>query len=177
MLATLDFVGVRRFTDDMNANLLRCDNGEGMECNTLEKSIETYVRLCKTLRECVNRWAMAVFAGDVAFDARVGELLRDETKALLARAGKVAERGRTLEGPCYFFEGLNALHRHMQDLQDLLREWVSPRLAVGPAPRVKIPEETRRLIAERLLELQPLPSDWTPTDPEQLAFFRKQQKR
>lgn len=174
MLATLDLAAVRRFTADLNERLRRCDNGEGVECSTLENSINRYVQLCEELQRGVERWAQAVFSGEVLLDPAVETLLKHEIRLLIGRAKRVAERGRIFEGPCYYFVELNQLYRHIQELEALLSHWVTPQLAVGPAPRTKIPDETERLIKERLAKLQPLPSDWRPTDPEQAACFRKQ---
>ncbi len=174
MLATLDLAAVRRFTADLSERHRRCDNGEGMECSTLESSIDLYVRLCEELQRGVERWALAIFSGEVPLDPAVETLLKHETRLLIGRAKRVAERGRTFEGPCYHLAGLNRLFRQIQVLEALLSPWVTPQLAVGPAPRTTIPDETERVIKERLAKLQPLPADWRPADPEQAAFFRKQ---
>lgn len=174
MLATLDLAAVRRFTANLNERLRRCDNGEGMECSTLENSINHYVQLCEELQRGVERWAHAVFSGEVSLDPAVETLLKHETQHLIARAKRVAERGHTFEGPCYYFGELDRLYRRIRELEVLLAHWVTPQQAVGPTPRTKILDETERLIKERLAKLQPLPSDWRPADPEQVAFFRKQ---
>ncbi len=177
MLATLDLPAVRRFTDDLNDRLRRCDNGEGMVCSNLDKSINYYVQLCHELREYVNQWARAVFTSQLAFDPEVEELLKRETRRLLHRAKQVAARGRAKEGQCFALQGLNALHYHVADFDYLLENWVSPRPAVGPTPRVKLPDAAKQKISERLEQLPALPSDWRPTDPEQLAFFQKQRQK
>jgi hypothetical protein len=176
MPATLDLPTVRRFTDDLNERLRRCDNGEGMICSSLDESINYYVRLCGELREYVNQWARAVFMGRVAFDPEVEKLLMMESRRLLHRAKQVAACGRVMNGQRFVLEGLGALHYHIADLDYLLENWVSPRLAVGAAPRVKLSEAAEQQASERLEKLSPLPSDWRPTDPEQVAFFQKQQR-
>jgi hypothetical protein len=174
MMATLDLAAVSRFTADLNERQRRCDNGEGMECSTLENSINHYVQLCEELQNGVVRWAHAVFSGEVPLDPAVETLLVQETRILIGHAKRVAERGRTFEGPCFVIEGLDRLYRRIQFLEGLLSHWVTPQLAVGPASRTTLPEETQRQITERLAKLQPLPSDWRPADREQAAFFRKQ---
>jgi hypothetical protein len=177
MPATLDLPAVRRFTEDLNDRRSRCDNGEGMICSNLEEIINHYAQLCAELRAYINRWARAIFTEQVAFDPAVEELLKEETRRLLQRAKQVAARGRALDGQCYVLQGLNALHCHIADFDYLLENWVSPRPAVSPAPRVKLSSAAEQKVIERLGKLSALPSDWRPTDPEQLAFFEKQRTK
>jgi hypothetical protein len=174
MPATLDLTAVRRFAEDLNSRLHRCDNGEGMECSTLENTIRHYADLCCELQICVERWADAVFTGEIAFDPEVENLLKDVTRTVVERAATVAERARVLEGPCYDLVGLDFLYRQIGVLGQLLKNWVTPRLAVSPAPRVAIPEAAEQQMRDRLAGLTPLPAGWQPADPDQLAFFNKQ---
>jgi hypothetical protein len=44
---------------------------------------------------------------------------------------------------------------------------------VAPAPRVKLSESITEQATELLTKLPPLPVNWRPTNPEQLAFFNK----
>jgi hypothetical protein len=131
-------MAVRRFTEELNTRLRQCDNGEGMICNNLDESINYYVGLCAALRAYVNNWARAIFTGQVAFDQAVEDALKEEVRRLLHRAKQVAARGRAMDGECYVLQGLNPLHRHIADFDYLLENWVSPRLAISPAPRVKL---------------------------------------
>jgi hypothetical protein len=164
----------RRFTDELNDRARRCDNREGMICSNLDESINHYVQLCRDLRGYVNEWARAVFTGRVAFDREVEALLKEETRHLLHRAKQKAALGRALDERCFQLEGLGALHHYIVDLDYLLENWVSPRPAVSPAPRVRLPGAVGQQILERLGALPPYPSGWRPDDPEQLAFFEKQ---
>ncbi len=174
MPATLDLHTVLRFAGDLNARLQRCENGEGIECSSLDARINYYVQLCSELREYVNQWARAVFTGRIPFDPEVDKLLNEESKRLLHRAADTAARGRAMNGLCFVLQGLDALHYHLADFHFLLENWVSPRLAVSPAPRVKLPDAAKQQIRERLDKLPALPSDWRPTDARQLALFKKQ---
>ncbi len=176
MPGILDLPAVRRFTDDLTNRQSRCDNNEGMICSTLEERINHYVKLCDELLEYVGHWARAVFKGEIAFNSDVEHLLKQDAKLLLEGAKKCADSGRALEGRCYSLDDLNRLHRFIRSLEYQLAHWVSPRLAVGPAPRVKLPEATERQIEQRLGQLPPLPNDWLPTDPDQLVLFKQQQK-
>jgi len=166
MPATLDLPAVRRFTEDLNDRLRRCDNGEGIICSNLDESINYYVQLCSELRAYVNQWARAIFTGEVAFDPAVEDLLKEEVRRLLHRAKQVAARGRAMDGQCYVLQGLNALHCHIADFDYLLENWVSPRPAVSPTPRVKLSHAVEQQVMERLGKLAALPSDWRPTEPE-----------
>lgn len=165
MQATLDLLAVRRFTEDLKERVRQCDNGEGMICSNLDETITHYVRLCAELRAYMIQWARAVFTGEVGFDSAVECLLKEEAQRLLGRAKEVAARGRAMDGQCYVLQGLNALHYHIADFDYLLANWVSPRLAVSPAPRVKLSNAAEQQVLERIKKLSPLPSDWRPTGP------------
>jgi hypothetical protein len=160
MPATLDLVAVRRFTDDLNERLRRCDNGEAMICSNLDESINHYVLLCSQLRAYVNQWARAVFTGQVAFDQAVEDLLKEELRSLLHRSKQTAARGRAMDGQCYVLQGLNQLHCYIADFDYLLENWVSPRPAVSPAPRVRLSQAAEQQVIERLKTLSALPPDW-----------------
>lgn len=177
MPATLDLLAVRRFTEDLNDRLRRCDNGEGTICSNLDESIHHYVQLCGELRAFVNQWARATFTGQEEFDQKIEDLLKEEIRRLLQRSKQLAARGRAMDGQCYVLQGLNPLHGHIADFDYLLENWVSPRRAVSPTPRVKLAHDVERQVIERIGQLSPLPSDWHPTDGEQLAFFQKQRAK
>ncbi len=177
MQATLDLSAVRCFTDSLQDRLRQCDNGEGMVFSNLDESINYYVQLCVELRNYINQWARAVFTNQVAFDPAVEELLKSETSLLLHRAKQLAACGRAMNGQCFELQGLSFLHYYIADFDYLLENWVSPRAAVSPAPRVKLSDAVEQQIIERLGNLSALPSDWRPTDPEQLACFQKQKAR
>jgi hypothetical protein len=87
--------------------------------------------------------------------------------------------GEVAEVPCYVLDGTAALRSALLGLYQLLKGWVTPKLAVGPSARQGLPlapaaaEETRR----RIEALPPLPADWQPTDPHQQKQFRKLRKR
>ena len=82
-----------------------------------------------------------------------------------------------MDGQCYVLQGLNPLHCHIADFDYLLENWVSPRLAVSPSPRVRLSSEVERQVLERLGKLSALPADWRPSNPEQLAFLQKQRTK
>jgi hypothetical protein len=174
MLATFDLPAVLHFTEDLQDRQRRCDNGGGMVCSDLDATISYHVQLCSELRQGISGWARAVFTGQVPFDPAVETLLKVEVQELLPHSKRVAAQGREKNWMCFELAGLNQLHYWIVDLDYLLENWVSPRLAVSPAPRVKLPAAAEQQIIERLEQLPPLARDWCPADPEQLAFFQKQ---
>jgi hypothetical protein len=174
MLATFDLPAVRHFTEDLKERQRRCDNGEGMICSDLDATINYHMQLCQELRHVINDWAQAVFTGQVAFDPAVEALLKVEVQDLLPHAKKIAAQGREKNWQCFELSGLNKLHYYVVDLDYLLAHWVSPRPAIGPAPRVKVPDAAAQQIAERLANLPPLPHNWRPGDPTQFARFKKE---
>jgi hypothetical protein len=85
-MTTFDLVEVRTFATDLNARMTRCDNGEGIECATLDDTLRHYATLCCEFREGVRQWGRAVFAGRVAFDPEVERVWIDEGVRLYSRA-------------------------------------------------------------------------------------------
>ena len=71
MPATLDLDAVRRFTDDLNDQLRKCDTSEGMICSTLDESINYYAQLCLELRAFIQEWAHAIFTNESMERARL----------------------------------------------------------------------------------------------------------
>ena len=78
-----------------------------------------------------------------------------------------------MDEECFVLHGLEPLHRHIVEFYYLLENWVSPRLAVSPTPRVKISYAAEQQVMERIGKLSALPAEWRPTDAEQLANFQK----
>ena len=176
MIATLDLSAVRRFTDDLEERVRRCENGEGMICSNLDESISHYLRLTNDLRQFVNEWARAVFTGQVAFDQTVEDLLKEEMKRLMRQAKRVAALGRAMCEMCGELNGLDPLQSNILHFDYLLDNWVSPRLAVNPAARVTVPDEAGRQIVDNLKKLSRLPREWKPTDPVQLKLFQRHRR-
>ena len=174
-MTTFDLPDVRRFADDLDARLDRCDSGEGTECATLDASLTHYSQLCCQFMEEVRRWGEEVFIGRVAFDPKVEREWKDRGVRLYHRALGRRRLGQRLTGPCHELEGLAPLEGAILELHELLTGWVTPKRAVSPAARLgdslpsAVVEEARR----RLAELPQLPADWEPEDPSQRAWFRK----
>lgn len=178
-MTTFDLVEVRNFTAELGARMNRCDNGEGMECASLDDALRHYAALCCQFREGVRQWGQAVFAGRVAFDPAVESVWLTEGVQLYARAIEMLAYGQKAEVPCYVLEGQAVLQSALWELGRLLGGWVAPKVAVGPAARQGLPssadtaEETRK----RIESLPPLPADWQPADLRQRGQFKKLRKR
>ena len=173
MQLTLDLPSVRRFTEDLQNRVLRCENGEGMVCSNLEESIQCYIRICNQLRWYINGWARAVFTGEVPFDPAVEMLLKESGRVVLRRAKQTAAQGRAMLCFCFELKDLDRLHFHIADFDYLLENWVSPRLATAPGARVNVPDAAAQEIIQSLGTLPGLPDDWVPSDPIQLDLFRE----
>ncbi len=173
MPALLDLPAVRRFTDELTADVARCGNGEGMECSTLEAKIRHFVSLCAGLRTQVNEWAKSVFKGQATVDPEIELLYRHAVETLAARAKLVVAEGITANVPCYYLDRLSSLEWHVRDLEYLHANWRTPKLSVAPGPRVPLSENA---IAEGLKvieQMRPLPTDWQPITPEQFEALRR----
>lgn len=171
-MTALDLDAVRGYAKDLEDQIRRCDNGEGMFCSDLDGRIDHYVELCQNLRSYISRWARAVFEGRIGFDREVEDAFQSQIQLLLRRSDEVAAHGRQMDGMCFTLEGLNPLHHQIASLYYLRDHWVSPRRAIGPAPRVELAHAAAQEIAERLESLEPLPADWHPSDPLQDIYFQ-----
>lgn len=178
-MTTFDLVEVRNFAADLDARMVRCDNGEGMECASLDDALRHYATLCCHFREGVRQWGRAVFAGRVAFDPEVESVWLNEGKQLYARAVEMLAYGQNAEVPCYILDGQAVLRSALWDLAQLLGGWVTPKLAVGPSARHRVahPPAALEEARERIAALPPLPADWQPSDPRQQNQFRRLRRR
>jgi hypothetical protein len=171
-MTTFDLSETRKFTADLESRMDSCDNGEGLECAGLDNTLRNYAKVCCEFREAVRRWGREVFSGRTAFDPVVEELLLDEGVKLYSRALEMSGYGEHAELPCYTLDGQAELQSALGSLYQLLRGWVTPKLAVGPSARQgtgEVPESVRA----RIRDLPPLPHDWQPADPRQRSRYRK----
>ena len=156
----------------------RYDNGEGIECATLDAALLHYADTCYQFRNAVRQWKRAVFRGRSEYDPVFNRSLRCVGNRLRARAAEMLRLGQQFDGKCDPLQGQTKLQNAVRDLDKLLTGWVTPKLAVSPAPRRwSMPDsgstdESRRAIAA----LPPLPADWEPDDPDQQARFRELKK-
>lgn len=174
-MTTFELNDVRAFADQLSADIARCENGEGMECASLESALHYYADLCCKYMDVVRAWGRDVFAGRVEFDREAEQILRTKGQRLYAQATETIACSQKAEGRCYELENRRLLEAALWHMQGLLDNWVTPKLAVGPMARQGLPlseaaaEEARRRVAS----LPPLPADWEPTDPHMRAIHRK----
>jgi hypothetical protein len=174
-MTTFDFSDVRNFADDLNARMTRCDNGEGLECATLDAMLKHYADLCCRFVEAVRSWGRGVFQGTIAFDPKVEQLFKEEGDKLFSRASEVFILGQNAEIPCFELDGQPGLQSALWRLGYLLADWVTPRLAVNPATRNRHELSEAELNESRshLKALNPLPADWKPTDEKLRKLFER----
>ncbi len=169
-MTKFDLDEIRTFTADVDARMTRCDNGEGMECATLDAKLRHYAQLCWDVRSTVRAWWEAVFSGRVACDPDVNKALYDKADQLYERASDLLIFNEAQAvGPCAPCDGHAVLGSALWWLKHLLDHWIIPKKAVGPAARhVPNPDQAALAETKRAIESLPgLPADWQPADPEQ----------
>src|ERR1041385_508682 len=168
---------IRKFADDINLELDRCDNGEGMECASLDTSLEHYARRCCLMTDQIKRWGREVFAGRVPYDPRVDDAWRDAGVSLNNRAVEMLDRAQLLEIPCYDLPGADKLRGALFGLHQVLNDSIKAQLSVGPSARgteQRIPHA--EAAKQRIAGLRALPKGWLPPDGRQRSVFRKTSK-
>ncbi len=177
-MQTFDLVEVRGFVADLDARMGRCQNGEGMECATIDAALRHHAVLCCEFIAGVRQWGREVFAGRVAFDPEVEKAWRTEGSRLYSRALDMHTHGKEAEVPCYTLEGQNVLLPALWELYRLLKGWVTPKLAVGPSARqgLTLDPQAAEEIRLKVALLPPLPADWQPDDPQQRSMYRMLRK-
>ena len=70
-MTTFDLVEVRTFTAGLESRMNGCQNGEGLQCATLDAALRHHASLCCEFTNRVKSWGREVFAGRVAFDPEV----------------------------------------------------------------------------------------------------------
>jgi len=178
-MPTFDLADERRFTADLDARMDRCDNGEGMECASLDGTLRHYAVVCSEFCERIRQWGRAIFYGQAAFDPEVENLWLDEGIELYRRASGLWEYGQELEGECFVLQNGAALGSALWRLELLLSAWVTPKLAIAPLARhgVALTPAAMEEVQKRLDALPPLPGNLQPTDPRRRTLFTKLQKR
>ena len=134
-MTTFDLAEVRGFAADLDARMDRCDTGEGTECATLDSTLRHYAELCGEFREKVREWGREVFSGRVEFDPEVEQAWQAEGWRLHGRAMDSWRRSQKANGSSSNLDGRALLQSALWDLERLLKGWMTPNLAVGPAAR------------------------------------------
>jgi hypothetical protein len=170
----LDLAEVRSFTSTIARRMAACDNGEGVECATLDSLVATYAELCLSYLDELRHWHLEVFSGRVAFDPETERLWKATGEALYRRAAEVQAYGSQAAQPCFVIEAQPWLEAWLSLLDCRLKKWMTPRLAVGPSVRIRIEDDSAAYdrVKEIIAALPSLPSDWQPDDARQRVIFR-----
>jgi len=177
-MPNFDLVEVENFVADLEARITRCENGEGMECTTIDELIRHHGMVCFEFIDRVRAWANGIFSGQIAFDEEVERLWKTEGARLLSRAKEMYDRGKRAEEECYILDGRSCIMWAGCELAVLLEGWISPKLAIGPAARHNpvLPTSAALEAESKIASLPPLPADWVPADPKQEAWYRTMQR-
>ncbi len=177
-MTTFDLAEIRGFAADLGTRMDRCDNGEGMECASLDDSMRHYASLCCEFRENVRSWGREVFAGRLTFDPEVEKVFQTNGTKLYSRTLETFEFGRRAQTPCYDLPGVAILGFALRDLYVLMSGWVTPALAVGPSARqgLVLEPDAAAEAMRRIESLPPLPADWQPADLRQQMQYKKLSK-
>ena len=143
---------VRLFANRVSDRLRKGDFEK--EVQNLQTLIAYFAATCLDVRFQVYQWMRDVFTGKVPQDDQVEVIVKNQIKQVLQEAIDVAQRGRSLRNKSI---ELTQLEYQLASMTYLLNNWVSPRIAVGPSPRVKMSEAARAEITANLLSLEPLP--------------------
>ena len=108
-MTTFDLAEIRSFTADLGTRMDRCDNGEGMECASLDASMRHYASLCCEFRENIRSWGREIFAGRLAFDPEVEKVFQTTGTNLYLRTLETFEFGRQAQTPRYELPGVAVL--------------------------------------------------------------------
>ena len=176
-MKTFELEDVKTFAAELTASAERCDNGQGMYCFTLDKALSHYADLCCKYLDGVRGWANAVFTGAVKFDPNSERMWIESGKRLIIQAAHAHYYATKEHVPCQL-DYYDPLGSALRQVGIIVEHWVSPQLAVSPAPRRKVKptaEETEE-VRRRLEALPPLPSNWEPVDVKQQQILKKIKK-
>jgi hypothetical protein len=153
---------VREFVDHLHSEMDQCDDAFGTHCDTVDISLGHYAHCCCQYNMKVASWARGIFSGESECDSDVEQLLRTEGERLLARAKQKCQLGAMLESECFGLPGLRALQSALWELEQSVRNWVTPKLAVNPLARRthKFDAATEETIKQRVKSLPQLPANW-----------------
>jgi hypothetical protein len=164
---------VQKITAEIQSKLDACDNGEGMECASLDASLQHYARSCCKFSLRVREWAQGVFSGKFPSNPQIEQAWREEGDRLLRRCSDMLLRGEQADVPCYDLPGQSMLRASLWELSLILSNWVAPKLSVAPSARVSFTPEDVEAASNRIAELPPLPEGWQPEDQRQRTLYRK----
>jgi len=108
-----------------------------------DKSIKQYINDCEELQAKINVWAHEIFTGRAQINKKVEKQLKSEVRAILSRGKLLAPLALSSEAFCTY----------LVFFENMLKNWVSPRRSISPAPRVKIPKSTSKRINKSFADM------------------------
>jgi hypothetical protein len=154
---TFDLAEVCEFLTDLSARMPDLSEPmEGMSGARMDGVLRRYAELCQEFCGHVREWGRAVFSGRAKFDPEVEQAWREGGSEVRTQAMRACRCGQIAEEEYYTLDGLRILRAAIDEMDQLLQGWVTPRLAVGPsAKRWRYPdqaatEEERRRVASLL---------------------------
>lgn len=158
-MKTFDYQQVEAVLSPLMAKLDDYAHGEGNQCETIDKRLDSCAEICLEAHQSVATWAQDVFAGRVVFDPQAEQLWKTRLAHLYTHARGAWQAGRRAEVPCWSLPGQTKLDSALWHLSYLLQNWVTPGPSVAPSPRAAalIDAPTRDAIRRQLATL-PSPS-------------------
>ena len=95
-MTTFELDEVRSFAANLDAQMDRCDNGEGIKCATIDATLAHYTEVCRRFCCEVRLWARTVFTGRTQYQAEVEKAFTDAGFDLYVRAKKCRGTARSL---------------------------------------------------------------------------------
>lgn len=157
-MKTFDYEQVHAVLSPLKAKFHDCAHGEGTQCETLDKHLDCCAEICLEVFAAVVLWAQDVFAGKIAYDPEAERLWRAEVGQIYSQAKRFWQIGRKAEVPCWELAGQSKLETALWNLNFLLQDWVTPKLAIAPSPRVtlQLDDDEYAAIRQQLAELPAL---------------------
>jgi hypothetical protein len=143
-MPTLELAEVREYIAQLEAKLPHCE--------PTEEAVQAYTQACIEIRDTIRSWGMAIFKGQLAFDASVEHLWQSTLRTLHDGAAKLLAS----------FPDAN-LEIANKKIGEMVDHWVTPHLSVSPGARQGLRMLTPYQIEEarqRLLEATHPTNHW-----------------
>lgn len=172
-MTTFDYQQVRKFADGLNAELDQCENGEGIQCFSLDSTLIFCADRCYEFSKELRQWGRGVFSGQVAFDPDAEQLWKAELLRLYTRAAALLATAKQAEDMCFVLDGQQKLGAALFRLAQFIHPWVTPKLAVAPSARQVLGDDFVDEVKRQIASLPSLPADWMPVEARQAKRFKK----
>lgn len=148
-MASSDLDEVRNFVAGIDDRMGHCADVEGAGGADPDAATRCQADLCLEFIERVKQWGRDVFRGKIPFEPEVEAVFRGEGDRLLSRALDLIGRGQESGGSSADGASRDRLRGATEELERLLRTWVTPGLSVSPSARGGLKLEGEALEAVR----------------------------